>query len=343
MAFYCNTMLSMALELAHARPAYEDVASKFFEHFVEICDAMNTLGGTGLWDEQDGFYYDRLSAGGQSAALKVRSMVGVIPLLAVEVLEEAVIDRCPGFKKRMQWFLDHRADLAAKHSYLERSPKGDHRLLAIPSKERLARVLRYALDESEFLSPYGLRSLSRVHGEKPFVLELDGQSYRVGYEPGESRTTLFGGNSNWRGPVWFPLNYLLVEALQRYHHFYGEDFKVECPVGSGVMLNLSEVAEELCRRMLALFLPGPDGRRPCHGEDARYAEDPRLRDLVLFHEYFHGETGKGLGASHQTGWTALVTRCAEEIAHNRSRAVGGEASLPSGLFETGYVRAQPGG
>ena len=340
MAFYCNTMLSMALELAPTRPAYEDVASKFFEHFVAICDAMNTLGGSGLWDEEDGFYYDRLAAGGDSAALKVRSMVGVIPLLAVEVLEQTTIDRCPGFKKRMQWFLDHRADLASKHSYLERSPRGERRLLAIPSKERLARVLRYALDESEFLSPFGLRSLSRVHGDKPFVLELDEQSYRVGYEPGEARSTIFGGNSNWRGPVWFPLNYLLVEALQRYHHFYGDDFKVECPVGSGVMLTLSEVADELCRRMLSLFLPDAQGKRPCHGEDLRYAEDPRLRELVLFHEYFHGESGKGLGASHQTGWTALVTRCAEELAHGRSSVIGGEASLPSGLFETHFARTK---
>ncbi len=341
MAFYCNTMLAIALELAPHRPAYEDIASKFFEHFVEICDAMNTLGGSGLWDEQDGFYYDQLLSGGRSAPLKVRSMVGVIPLLAVAVLDQGMIDRCPGFKKRMDWFLEHRADLAAKHSYLERSPRGDHRLLAIPSKERLARVLRYALDESEFLSPFGLRSLSAVHGQTPFVLEVDQQTYRVGYEPGESQTSLFGGNSNWRGPVWFPLNYLLVEALQRYHYFYGDGFRLECPTGSGVMLTLSEVADELCRRMLSLFLPGADGKRPCHGEDARYAEDPRLRELVLFHEYFHGESGKGLGASHQTGWTALVTRCAEELANNRSGVIGGEASLPSGLFETAQVK-RPG-
>jgi hypothetical protein len=317
MAFYCNTMLAMALELAPHRPAYEDVASKFFEHFVEICDAMNTLGGTGLWDEQDGFYYDQLLVDGHSAPLKVRSMVGLVPLLAGGVLDQGVIDRCPGFKKRMQWFLEHRQDLAAMHSYLERSPKGEHRLLAIPSQDRLRRVLRYALDENEFLSPFGLRSLSRVHGEQPFVLQLDGQQYRVGYEPGESRTSLFGGNSNWRGPVWFPLNYLLVEALQRYHYFYGDGFRIECPTGSGVMMTLSEVADELSRRMMSLFLPDKGGRRPCHGEDARYAEDPRMRELVLFHEYFHGETGKGLGASHQTGWTALVVHCAEEIAKRR--------------------------
>jgi hypothetical protein len=233
------------------------------------------------------------------------------------VLDQGVIDRCPGFKKRMQWFLEHRQDLAAMHSYLERSPKGEHRLLAIPSQDRLRRVLRYALDENEFLSPFGLRSLSRVHGEQPFVLQLDGQQYRVGYEPGESRTSLFGGNSNWRGPVWFPLNYLLVEALQRYHYFYGDGFRIECPTGSGVMMTLSEVADELSRRMMSLFLPDKGGRRPCHGEDARYAEDPRMRELVLFHEYFHGETGKGLGASHQTGWTALVVHCAEEIAKRR--------------------------
>ncbi|MBK7644709.1 MAG: glucosidase [Planctomycetes bacterium] len=342
MAFYCNTMLAMALELAPTRPAYEDVASKFFEHFVAICDAMNTLGGTGLWDETDGFYYDRLASGGESAPLKVRSMVGVIPLLAVEVLEQSTIDRCPGFKKRMQWFLEHRADLAAMHSYLEVSPHGERRLLAIPSKERLARVLRYALDESEFLSPFGLRSLSRVHGEKPFVLELGEQRYRVDYEPGESRTQMFGGNSNWRGPVWFPLNYLLVEALQRYHHFYGDEFTVECPAGSGVRLTLSEVADELCRRMLALFLPDAQGHRPCHGGDERYASDPLLRERLLFHEYFHGETGKGLGASHQTGWTALVTRCAEELAHNRSGVLGASASLPSGLFDTNFARTRRG-
>jgi hypothetical protein len=215
-------------------------------------------------------------------------------------------------------------------------------LLAIPSQERLARVLRYALDESEFLSPFGLRSLSAVHGSRPFVLEFDQQTYRVGYEPGESQTTLFGGNSNWRGPVWFPLNYLLVEALQRYHYFYGDGFRVECPTGSGVMLTLSEVADEICRRMLNLFLPDADGKRPCHGEDLRYAEDPRLRELVLFHEYFHGESGKGLGASHQTGWTALVTRCAEELANNRSGVIGGEASIPSGLFDAEEPRPQRG-
>ncbi len=343
MAFYCATMLSMALELAAESTAYEDIASKFFEHFVSICDAMNTLGGSGLWNEEDGFYYDRLLLGGASEPLQVRSMVGIIPLLAVEVLDQAVIDRCPGFKKRMQWFLEHRADLAAMHSYLERSPKGDHRLLAIPSRDRLARVLRYALDESEFLSPFGLRSLSKVHGEKPFELALDGQTYRVGYEPGESRTALFGGNSNWRGPVWFPLNYLFVEALQRYHHFYGDGFRVECPTGSGRWLNLSQVADELCRRMVALFVPGADGRRPCHGDDARYASDPRFRELVLFHEYFHGETGEGLGASHQTGWTALVTRCAEELAHGRSGAKDEDdsARAPLGLFETRFATKAP--
>ena len=340
MAFYCATMLSMALELAVHSPAYEDVASKFFEHFVAICDAMNTLGGSGLWDEPDGFYYDRLSTAGTSAPLKVRSMVGVIPLLAVEVLDQSVIDRCPGFKRRMQWFLEHRKDLAAQHSYLERSPRGDHRLLAIPSKARLARVLRYVLDESEFLSPFGLRSLSRVHAEHPFVLELEGQEYRVGYEPGESRTQLFGGNSNWRGPVWFPLNYLFVEALQRYHHFYGDGFRVECPSGSGIWLDLSAVADELNRRLLSLFLPGPDGRRPCHGAKRRYADDPVLRELVPFHEYFHGDHGQGLGASHQTGWTALVTRCAEELAHGRSRGARAGADAPAGLFETRFAPAE---
>jgi hypothetical protein len=318
MAFYSATMLSMALELAKFDPTYEDIASKFFEHFVAIADAMNTLGGHGLWDETDGFYYDQLHAPGGSVPLRVRSLVGVIPLFAVEVLESSVIDKLTGFRKRMDWFLRHREDLAQHIAYMEHGPEdgadGFHYLLAIPSRERLERVLRYVLDENEFLSPYGLRSVSRVHKDRPYSFWAGGMEHRVDYNPGESATGLFGGNSNWRGPIWFPLNFLLVEALERYHHFYGDSLQVECPTGSGRRMNLKAVATELASRLTRIFLPGASGERPCHGDDRRYADDPHWRDLVLFHEYFHGETGKGLGASHQTGWTGLVARLIEDGA-----------------------------
>ena len=229
MAFYCNTMLSMALELAQSDPAAEDMASKFFEHFVAIADAINTLGGTGLWDETDGFYYDQLHLDGRNIPLRVRSLVGLMPLIAVEVLEEPTISKLPGFRKRMQWFLEHRKDLAQHISYMESEGGEDvhgHRLLAIPSRERLERVLRYMLDENEFLSPYGIRSVSKFHEQHPYVFRVGNEEYRVDYIPGESNTGLFGGNSNWRGPIWFPINYLLVEALERYHHFYGNDLRV---------------------------------------------------------------------------------------------------------------------
>lgn len=322
MAFFCATMLSMALELAREDPAYEDVASKFFEHFVAIADAMNTLGGTGLWDEQDGFYYDRLHVDGRVVPTRIRSMVGIVPLFAVEVLEDHVIDRLPGFRKRLQWFLDNRKDLARHISYMEaEGPSGHgHRLLAIPSRERLERVLRRLLDESEFLSPYGVRSLSRYHKENPYVCRTGGQENRVAYVPGDSDSGMFGGNSNWRGPVWFPVNYLLIEALERYHHFYGDAFRVECPAGSGTQMNLAEVACELAGRLRRIFLPDAEGGRPCHGGGRRFADDPHWRDLVLFHEYFHGDTGRGLGASHQTGWTALVARLLEMGSVRRAQA-----------------------
>jgi hypothetical protein len=317
MAFYCATMLSIALELARDNPATEDMASKFFEHFVAIADAINTQGGTGLWDEQDGFYYDQLRVGGSTIPLKVRSLVGLIPLLAVEVLDDELIQGLRGFKKRMHWFLEHRPELSELISYCCLLDKGKgrcHRLLAIPTRAQLDRVLRYVLDEHEFLSPYGIRSLSRIHRDQPYIFRLDGQEHRVDYEPGESATHFFGGNSNWRGPVWFPVNYLLIEALERYHHYYGDGLRVECPTGSGRMLNLQQVAAELRCRLARLFLPDERGHRPCHGADPRYAEDPNWRNLLLFHEYFHGETGRGLGASHQTGWTALAVQLLEHPA-----------------------------
>jgi hypothetical protein len=310
MAFYSLTMLGIALELSRDNSATEDLASKFFEHFIAIADAMNSFGGRGLWDEEDGFYYDQLHVDGVSVPLKVRSLVGLLPLIAVEVLEEESIDRLPGFRKRLDWFLKNRADLADRISWFMEGGDhdGGHRLLAIPSRDRLVRVLRYLLDENEFLSPHGIRSVSKAHGEHPYVFHVGGEAHVVRYQPGESESGLFGGNSNWRGPIWMPINYLLVEALERYHHFYGDALRVECPVGSGRMMNLKDVAAEIGRRLASLFLPDASGRRPCHGDDPRFARDPHWKDLVLFHEYFHGDTGRGLGASHQTGWTALATR-----------------------------------
>jgi hypothetical protein len=327
MAFYCSTMLSMALELAQDNPATEDMASKFFEHFVAIADAINTLGGTGLWDETDGFYYDQLHLDGQTIPLRVRSLVGLLPLIAAEVLEDDVIDKLPGFRKRMQWFLDHRKDLAHQITYMAaEEDEHRHRLLAIPSRDRLERVLRYMLDENEFLSPYGIRSVSKFDEKHPYVFHVNGEEYRVDYVPAESNTGLFGGNSNWRGPIWFPINYLLVEALERYHHFYGNTLKVECPTGSGHLMNLQEVADELRARLSRIFLPDGNGRRPCHGTEPRYAEDPYWKDLVLFHEYFHGDSGRGVGASHQTGWTALAAQCIEETVQMREERHSGSAN-----------------
>jgi len=319
MAFFCLTMLAIALELSKTDPAYEDIASKFFEHFVAITDAMNSLGGTGLWNEADGFFYDQIYVDGKSLPIRIRSVVGVIPLIACEVLESSAIDRLKGFTKRMQWFLKHRTDLARYITYMQKRPDASpdappghaNYLLAIPSKERLQRVLRYVLDEKEFLSPYGVRSISRYHKDHPLSFQLDGKSYGIDYEPAESRTGIFGGNSNWRGPVWFPINFLLIEALERYCHFYGDDLKVECPVGSGKMLNLSEVACELSHRLASLFLPDANGVRPYTGGDPR-VQGKDWNNLLLFHEYFDGDTGRGCGAIHQTGWTGLVARLVQE-------------------------------
>ena len=321
MAFYCLTMLSMALELAAEDPEYEDVASKFFEHFVAIASAMNSLGGTGLWDDHDGFYYDQLRMDHTTLPLRVRSAVGLMPLVAVEVLDANVIAKLPGFRKRMDWFLNNRKDLCQQISYMEQDDSNGHvhRLLAIPSLGRMLRVLKYMLDENEFLSPYGIRSLSKFHQQHPYELHTDGAVQRVDYEPAESSSGMFGGNSNWRGPIWFPVNYLWVEALERYHHFYGDHLRVECPTGSGRMMNLKEVASEIMSRLSRIFLRGPDGRAPWQAYP-RYAEDPNWRDLTLFYEYFQADNGRGLGASHQTGWTALVVRCLEDLA--RSNAAG---------------------
>jgi hypothetical protein len=321
MAFYCSTMLSMALELASEDPAYEDLASKFFEHFIAIADAMNNLGGTGLWSDEDGFYYDQLHVDSQHIPLRVRSMVGLMPLIAVEVLDQGKFAQLEGFQRRMDWFLRNRQDVTRSIACMR--PRDEHgqvkRLLAIPTRERLERVLRYMLDESEFLAPHGIRSVSRVHREQPYRFDVMGTPYQVDYVPAEGNTGLFGGNSNWRGPIWFPVNFLVMEALERYHHFYGDELTVECPVGSGRMLTLKQVTRELADRLAHIFLADASGRRPCHGQDARWAEDPHWKDLVLFHEYFDGDNGRGVGASHQTGWTALVLRCIEDKARQREK------------------------
>ncbi|MEY3227337.1 MAG: MGH1-like glycoside hydrolase domain-containing protein [Planctomyces sp.] len=325
MAFYCARMLTMALELSGDSPAYADMASKFFEHYIEIADAMNSMSGVGLWDEQDGFYYDHLYNNGQHIPLRVRSMVGIIPLFSSVMLSDVVLARLPGFRRRMEWFLENRSERVQNITFLQVAKEADAtrparglRLLAIPSRDRMRRILQYVLDEKEFLSPHGIRSLSRVHLDQPFVFNVNGQEHRVNYVPGDSDSSMFGGNSNWRGPIWFPLNYLLIESLERYDEFYGADFKVECPTGSGILMTLGEVAEELMRRQISLFMPGPDGHRPCYGGDERYRDDPSWNELALFHEYFDGETGRGLGASHQTGWTALVTRLIRKL-HRRGK------------------------
>ena len=316
MAFYCTTMLAMALELAKKEQPYSDLALKFFDHFVAIARATNTIGDDGLWSQEDGFYYDQIRTQGTTQVLRIRSLVGLVPLLAAESLDDELLHSLPRFAHRLAWFFENRPELASAisiHSDADRQ----RRLLAIPSRERLARVLTHVLDEKEFLSPYGVRSLSRYHLEHPYVMECGGQHHEVHYTPGESDTGLFGGNSNWRGPIWFPLNYLLIEALKRYHHFFGDGFTVECPTGSGVKLNLGRVAEELECRLARLFLPNSAGHRPCFGDNPRYAIDPQFRDLVLFHEFFHGDSGRGLGASHQTGWTALAANIIERVASTR--------------------------
>jgi hypothetical protein len=317
MGVYAASMLGMALDLACRNPVYEDIASKFFEHFVSIADAINSLGGTGLWDERDGFYYDHLHVDGTSHPLRVRSVVGLVPLLAVDVSEAAACQALPDYLRRAQWFVKHRTDLADQISNLVKSKDGKLWLLSLTTRDRLVRVLRRMLDEEEFLSPHGIRSVSRAHRDDPFVLHVGNDEFRLAYEPGDSATAVFGGNSNWRGPVWFPLNHVLIQALRRYGRFYGDELRVECPTGSGRLANLEEVADEIERRLAGLFLAGPDGRRACDGGRAAAEGEFPGEDPVLFHEFFDGDTGRGLGASHQTGWTALVTRSLESIARRR--------------------------
>jgi hypothetical protein len=317
MASYCLTMLTIALELAQNNAVYEDIASKFFEHFVAITEAINMREGCGLWDAQDGFYYDRvLTSDGKQVPLKVRSIVGLLPMIANIVVPGELLNKLPNFKKRMEWFLRNRPEMAHHMLRLTEldAPSTTTQLLAIPSRDQLVRMLGYMLDENEFLSPQGIRSVSRFHRDHPYRIEWGNETLEVDYEPGTSTTSLFGGNSNWRGPVWFPINYLLVESLERYHHFFGSSLKVECPTGSGRMMDLLEVSNEIKRRLASIFLPGQNGVRPFAAARGKFANDPLWREHLHFHEYFHGETGCGIGAEHQTGWTSLVADCLRSMA-----------------------------
>jgi hypothetical protein len=309
MAMYCLNMLAIALELASTKPAYEDVATKFFEHFVYIADAINHLSGASvsLWDDDDGFYYDVLHLpDGEFVPLKVRSLVGLIPLFAVEVLAPDLLERLPRFRRRMEWMIEYRPHLVANVCPMTTPGQGGHFLLSLTSRDQLARIMERMLDPDEFLSDYGLRSLSRHHRDAPYTFQLGGEKQTVRYEPADSSTGLFGGNSNWRGPVWFPVNYLMIESLRAYGDYYGETLKVHLPAGSGSQFTLDQAADELSRRLVRLFLRDEGGRRPALGGVDLFQHDPRWRDNILFYEYFHGDNGAGVGASHQTGWTALV-------------------------------------
>lgn len=323
MAMYSLDMLTIALELAKENPTYEDIASKFFEHFLRIANAMDGIGNEAiaLWDETDSFYYDAIHfPDGHQYPMKVRSLVGLIPLFAVATLESSTLEQLAGFKQRTQWFLDNRHDLTQKIACVQTPGIGARRLLAIcfkppggkESQNKLRHILHKMLDENEFLSPYGIRSVSKIHAEKPYILESDGKQYRVDYEPAESSTGMFGGNSNWRGPIWFPINYLLIESLQKFHYYVGDDFKVECPTGSGQMMTLKEIANDLAQRLSKIFIQDSAGRRPFNGGTEKFQSDPYWRDLILFNEYFNGDNGAGLGASHQTGWTGLVAILLEQ-------------------------------
>ncbi|HMO18010.1 MAG TPA: glucosidase [Oligoflexia bacterium] len=311
MAMYCLNLMRISLELAKHNSIYEDIASKFFEHFLFIAQAMTNMAeeGIGLWDEKDGFFYDVLQLPeGKSEVLRLRSMVGLIPLFAVEALEPELLERLPNFHRRLKWVFENRPELANLVSHWEVPGKGQRRLLSLLRGHRMKKILSRMLDETEFLSPHGIRAMSKVYESDPFVFDYGDTKVSVNYQPAESNTLMFGGNSNWRGPVWFPVNYLIIESLQKFHHYYGDEFKVECPTGSGKFLSILEVANELSSRLGNLFLRNEEGKRPVFGNNPTFQEDPHFKDYILFYEYFHGDTGRGAGASHQTGWTALVSK-----------------------------------
>lgn len=320
MGFYCLEMMRIALELARENPVYQDTATKFFEHFLRIAAAMNgpTDNQDRLWEEEDGFFYDMLHLpDGTRMPLKVRSLVGLLPLIAVEVIDSDILDTMQDFSRRADWFLTHRPDFAQCIASIDRIGSGQSHLMAILDREQLIGLLRYMLDENEFLSDYGIRSLSKYHQDNPFSVDIDGQTYSVRYVPAESDNMMFGGNSNWRGPVWFPINFLIIEALHKFHRYFGDDLQVECPTHSGNMMSLAEVADELSRRLIRLFERAADGKRPVYSGQDKFQDDPNWHDFILFYEYFNGDDGAGLGASHQTGWTGLVATLIEQI--NRAK------------------------
>jgi len=315
MGMFCLNMLAISLELAVHNSAYEDIALKFFEHFLFIAEAMNNIAGEdiSLWDDEDEFFYDVLHLeNGENIPLKIRSMVGLIPLFAVTTIEPSLLDKVTQFKHHLEWFLEHRPDLASLVSHWQVPKMGSRRLLAILRGHRMKRVLYRMLDENEFLSPYGIRALSRIYADQPYALGVEGATYTVGYQPAESDSGLFGGNSNWRGPIWFPVNFLIVESIQQFHHYYSDDFLVECPTHSGNKISLNQIADELSRRMINIFLRDANGRRPVFGGTETFQNDIHWRDYIPFHEYFHGENGAGIGASHQTGWTGIVAKLIQQ-------------------------------
>jgi hypothetical protein len=319
MAMYSLNLMRIALELAEHNHVYEDIASKFFEHFLNIAEAMSCMysDGIGMWDEEDQFFYDVLNLpNDEKVRLRIRSMVGLIPLFAVETLEPELLERLPGFRKRLEWFLDHRPDLAGLVSHWESPGRGQRRLLSLLRGHRMKKLLRRMLDESEFLSDYGIRALSREHLAHPFVLKVGNVDQSVRYAPGESESRQFGGNSNWRGPIWFPLNFLIIESLQKFHHYYGNDFKLECPTGSGHYLTIEEVATELSHRLSRIFLKDARGERAVLRQQPQLQTDPNYADCIPFYEYFHGDTGRGVGASHQSGWTSLIAKLLMPRAHD---------------------------
>jgi hypothetical protein len=315
MGFYCLGMMRIALELAKEDPVYEDLATKFYEHFLSIAHAMTNRGGAGfsLWDEDDCFFYDVLHMPDRSIVpLKVRSLVGLMPLLAVETIEPQILKEQRDFRRRLRWFTRQRPHLSGNMASVDVPGVGQRVLTAILTQERLESVLRYMLDENEFLSPYGIRSLSKVHHEHPYSVTFGGETFTINYQPAESQSGMFGGNSNWRGPVWFPINYLIIESLRKFHSYYGDACRVECPTGSGNAMTLDQVADELSQRLRRIFLRDEQGRRPVYGSTEVLQQDPHWRDLVLFYEYFHGDNGAGLGASHQTGWTGLIAQLIQQ-------------------------------
>ena len=320
MGMYCLNMLAIALELARTRPAYEDMATKFFEHFIYIANAINgQFGEQGLWDDVEGFFFDVIhSPDGHNIPLKIYSFVGLIPLFAVETLEPDLLEKLPRFKRRMDWFIKYRPHLVENVASLIEPGVGNRRLLSLVSQTQLARVLEHMLDEERFLSDYGLRALSKEHQEQPYSFEVDGQVHTVSYQPGESTTGMFGGNSNWRGPIWLPVNYLMIEALQKFNHYYGDELQVELPFGSGKKTSLDDVAAEISCRLTKIFLRDNAGQRAFYGDNPIFQNDPHWRDQILFYEYFHGDTGVGLGASHQTGWTALVAKLIQQSGGRKS-------------------------